>query len=240
VFKEVSAANIEKHRRVGERLRELNHLEGTRYSKRVDVRRQDALAGFPRAFDILMTSPPYGDNLSTVPYGQSAFLPLQWIDLGDTDDEGASAVLKTAYELDRMSLGGQRPRWKDVEQLNGLRKLSPALDRFLRRLAGKPRDRTTRVVGFVRDLAAALPKLLSAVHVNGYLAWTVGNRRVGGAEVPLADILTDLLRHNGAILVGRCTRRIPRKRMAVRNAISRTIRTEHLLIFRRVSLTPVR
>jgi site-specific DNA-methyltransferase (cytosine-N4-specific) len=187
-----------------------------------------------------MTSPPYGDNKSTVPYGQSAYLPLHWIDLGDIDDETSSAVLKTTHEIDRMSLGGQRPRWPDVEKLHVLRKYSPSLDKLLRRLARTPHDRTTRVVGFVRDLAAALPKLLSAVRVNGYLVWTIGNRRVGGSEVPLADILSELLCQRSAILLGRCTRRIPQKRMAIRNSISGTIRTEHLLVFRRVPATLVR
>ena len=239
VFAQVSEANIEKHRRVGDRLRRLDHLKRARYSKRLEIRRQDARIGLPRVFDILMTSPPYGDNSSTVPYGQNAFLPLHWIDLGDIDDELSSAVLNTAYEIDRMSLGGQRPRWKDVEKVRVLRKYSPALDQLLRRLARKPHDRTTRVVGFVRDLATALPKLLSAVRVNGYLVWTIGNRRVGGLEVPLTEILTELLCQRSAILVGRCARRIPQKRMAVRNSISATIRAEHLLVFRKVPATPV-
>jgi len=238
VFEDVSEANIAKHRRIGDRLRELHRLEGTRYSKRMDVRRQDARDGFPRMFDILMTSPPYGDNMSTVPYGQSAFLSQHWIDLGDIDDHGSPTAFRNAYELDRMSLGGQLPRWKDVGQFKALRSRSPVLDRLLRRLAGARHDRARRILGFVRDLAAALPKVLCAVHVNGYLAWTVGNRRVGGVEVPLADILTDLLCQDGAILVGRCTRRIPWKRMAIRNAISVTIRTEHLLVFRRIALLP--
>lgn len=240
VFRQVSDNNIQNHRRVADRLLELKLLRRGRYSKRVEVRRQDARAGYRRTFDILMTSPPYGDNLSTVPYGQSAFLPLHWMDLRDVDDLDASPVLKTAYELDRLSLGGQRPRWKDLATLKGLRKQSPTLDALLARLSRAPRDRTTRVAGFVRDLAAALPKLVAAVRINGYLVWTIGNRRVGGAEVPLADILVELLSRNGAILAGRCTRRIPRKRMAVRNAISRTMRIEHLLVFRRVAAKAVK
>ena len=34
-------------------------------------------------YDLLVTSPPYGDNRTTVPYGQHAFLPLQWVELSD-------------------------------------------------------------------------------------------------------------------------------------------------------------
>lgn len=235
VFKQVSDRNIENHKRVTERLLELKLLRRGRYAKRLEVRRQDARTGYRRTFDILMTSPPYGDNASTVPYGQHAFLPLHWLDLDDIDDRDASPLIQTAYALDRMSLGGQRPRWRDLEALRGLRHQSPSLDAVLLRLSRAPRDRATRVAGFVRDLAAVLPKLLAAVRVNGYMVWTIGNRRVGGVEVPLADILAELLCTSGATLVARCTRRIPRKRMAVRNAISPTMRTEHLMVFRRVS-----
>jgi len=35
--------------------------------------------------DLVVTSPPYGDNQTTVPYGQAAWLPLQWIDIEDID-----------------------------------------------------------------------------------------------------------------------------------------------------------
>lgn len=36
-------------------------------------------------FDLLVSSPPYGDNHTTVTYGQTSYLPLQWIDPKDLD-----------------------------------------------------------------------------------------------------------------------------------------------------------
>ena len=42
--------------------------------------------------DLLVTSPPYGDNTSTVPYGQYSYLPLQWIDLHDIDEDANSRL----------------------------------------------------------------------------------------------------------------------------------------------------
>lgn len=240
VFKHVSEENIGKHRTVGNHLKDLNYLSKGRYFKRLEVHRQDAATGFPRTFDILMTSPPYGDNVSTVPYGQNAYLPLHWIDLEDIDSTDTSSVLDTTHEIDRLSLGGERPRWKDMDKFRDLRQRSPSLNRFLRQIAKEPHDRTARVVGFVRDLGRVLPKLLLAVRVDGYLVWTVGNRRVGGREVPLADILSELLCERSAVLVGWCTRRIPQKRMAIRNSISPTMRDEHLLVFRRVAAKQVK
>ena len=36
-------------------------------------------------FGLLVSSPPYGDNHTTVTYGQTSYLPLQWIDPKDID-----------------------------------------------------------------------------------------------------------------------------------------------------------
>lgn len=240
VFNVVAKSNVEKHRQVAALLREQGCLSDERYSKDVSVRWHDAADGFTRTFDILMTSPPYGDNVSTVPYGQSAYLPLHWIDIEDIDSGAAQAgLVRSTYEIDRVSLGGQRPRWKEIESLHALRERSPSLDGILGRLATEPPDRTTRVLAFIRDLERVLPKLLSAVRVNGYLVWTVGNRRVGGCEIPLSEILQELLSDRSAVLVGRCKRRIPQKRMAFRNSISPTMKDEHLLVFRRLAVKSV-
>ena len=46
--------------------------------------------------DILITSPPYGDNQTTVPYGLFSSLALRWIDQNDLDLEG--------WELDNYSV----------------------------------------------------------------------------------------------------------------------------------------
>lgn len=240
VFKLVAESNVEKHRQVAAFLRENGSLAAERYSREVEVRWQDAADGFTRTFDILMTSPPYGDNVSTVPYGQSAYLPLHWIDIEDIDSGAAQAgLIGSTQEIDRVSLGGRRPRRKEVKSLHALRERSPSLEWILSRLETMPLDRTTRVLAFIRDLEHVLPKLLSAVRVNGYLVWTVGNRRVGGCEVPLAEILRELLCDRSAVLVGRCKRRIPQKRMAFRNSISPTMKDEHLLVFRRLAVKAV-
>ena len=67
---------------------------------------------------------------------------------------------------------------------------------------------------------------------DAYLAWTVGNRRVGGNPVPLDEILTELLEVKGCSPVTVLTRTIPNRRMANRNSISATMNQERILIFR--------
>jgi hypothetical protein len=57
-------------------------------------------------YDLLVTSPPYGDNKTTVPYGQHSFLPLQWIDLSDISNDLDASCISSTHEIDSRSLGG--------------------------------------------------------------------------------------------------------------------------------------
>ena len=83
-------------------------------------------------YDVVVTSPPYGNNATTVPYGQYSYLPLQWIDLADIGDDVNAEFLRTTHEIDRRSLGGSRR--VPPESLEGVLKASPALGRLLKRL----------------------------------------------------------------------------------------------------------
>ena len=189
----------------------------------------------PERHDLLVTSPPYGDNTSTVPYGQYSYLPLQWIDMHDIDanaDENSDAQwLRSTCEIDRRSLGGsKRNAVQDVEQLI---KLSPSLERTLIRLEELPADRAQRVAAFCRDLEGALQAVLNALRRSAYMIWTIGNRCVGGQPVPTDEILGELLAAKGAHLITRIERKIPNKRMATRNPITKTMRREAVLVFRK-------
>lgn len=234
VFESVAIANAEKHREVKEHLAARGLLAGGHYTGRLTTRLQDA-TNLPRDLqcDLLMTSPPYGDNVSTVPYGQNSYLPLNWIDLEDICNGVQDDILVSTHEIDRRSLGGARPRIRDLESLQYLLDESEALGRTIAQLTNLPPDRRARVLGFIRDLRATLPTLARAVRPNGYMLWTVGQRRVGGVEIPLAQILTDELRAHNMVFLAQCMRTLPQKRMALRNSTSPTMRREYLIAFRR-------
>jgi hypothetical protein len=65
------------------------------------------------------------------------------------------------------------------------------------------------------------------------MVWVLGNRRVGGRSVPLDAILGDLLRGRGAKRITEVRRRIPSKRMAVRNSVAATMANEMIVVFRK-------
>ncbi len=182
---------------------------------------------------IALTSPPYGDNTSTVTYGQHAYLPLRWIDLRDIDPAADDKVLASTHALDSMSLGGSRRL--DERDVESLCEAAPSLKATFERLAPLPRDRTNRVAAFFRDFRDALPSVVERIERGGVTAWTVGNRQVGGGQVPLDDALVELLEAHDVSPICRLERTIPagRKRMAVRNGHADTIAGETVLVFRR-------
>jgi hypothetical protein len=182
---------------------------------------------------LLITSPPYGDNTSTVPYGQYSYLPLQWIDLEDIDPNADANCLISTYEIDSRSLGGDRRT--AIEDVEAMLSRSPSLGQILLKLQDHPVDRRRRVAAFCRDLDVALGTIIPSLRPNAYMIWTVGNRCVGGFEVPTDQILVELLSNRGADLVTRIERHIPNKRMATRNNIASTIRGEAILLFRKAS-----
>lgn len=181
--------------------------------------------------DLLISSPPYGDNASTVPYGQYSYLPLQWIDLEDIDEVADASCLRTTHEIDTRSLGGSKRN--AVRDVASLRELSPSLEQTLNRLSTFPADREQRIAAFCRDLNSALHFAVAALRPSSYMIWTVGNRRVGGEPIPTDAILKELLAAKGVCPVTRVERKIPSKRMATRNSIAKTMSGEVALVFRK-------
>ena len=215
-------------------LRDSGHLSKNGYYRgEINIRLDDSSKPSPGVgeHDLIVTSPPYGDNNTTVPYGQYSYLPLQWIDLEDIGEEVKADCLCSAYEIDRRSLGGSRRN--AVEQIGHLLKISPSLKKTLKRLDNLPVDRQSRVAAFVRDLDGSIDAVTGALKPNAYMIWTIGNRRVGGEPVPTDAILKELLGAKGVDQVARVERKIPNKRMATRNSIARTMRSEAILVFRK-------
>jgi hypothetical protein len=181
--------------------------------------------------DILVTSPPYGDNTSTVPYGQYSYLPLQWIDLRDIDPKIDPEYLRTTQEIDRRSLGGSTRVGEEEQAFIGSR--SPTFARYIRSLASQPADRANRVTAFFRDLEATLDPIMRMLCPGGIMVWTLGNRKVGGKRVPFDVILSELLASHGARMLCRLARSISSKRMAFKNSIADTMSRETILVMRK-------
>ncbi len=237
-FETLAKRNLKDMESYRDNLRDAGVLNRGRYQERVVVvlgntmEKATLLDNNRAGYDLIVTSPPYGDNLSTVPYGQHAFLPLHWIDLDDIDSNADASYLQTTQEIDRRSLGGRRGNDLD-DQVKALGKKSTALRETFAKLEDKPKDRIERVAFFYRDVELSLVNILDVLKPNAYMICTVGNRRVGGVEIPTDEILGELLAQHDVVEVTRIQRRIHQKRMPTRNGIAQTMREEKILIFRR-------
>lgn len=210
-------------------------IKAGRYARRISIHLRSASAAStwkkPSRFDLLVTSPPYGDNKTTVPYGQHSFLPLQWIELSDIDDTLDESCLASSHEIDSRSLGGSLA--KALDAIDKLQELSPAFSRCMRRLRWEPEDRRIRVAAFCRDLDKCIEPTLAVLKQHAYMIWTIGNRRVANRFIPMDEILLELLAARGAEMVDRFQRNIPSKRMAPKNSITATMKRETVLLMRK-------
>jgi len=151
--------------------------------------------------DLICTSPPYGDNPTTVTYGQYSILPLFWIDrtdLGEFDEQ----LIANYSSIDSNSLGGNQRVRSSFE--------SSVLNDFLSRIDDKKQD---KVKNFVLDYLNVMTELVRILKVGKYIVLTLGNRRVDNRVVPLSTITMEYLESNGFILEKMITRNIPKKRM---------------------------
>lgn len=198
---------------------------------KVSLYRDDACAlhNIPSAsFDLIITSPPYGDSRTTVAYGEFSRLSLQWIDLFDLSE-------KEIMSVDKSLMGGKKYRNGFEFSLN-----SPTLRASLERIMAVDVERAGDVYSFYLDLDASIRSCASKTKTGGYQFWVVGNRTVKN-ELLLTDrIISELAIQYGMIPVYTIDRSIPNKVMPARNsptnvtgATSSTMTMEHIVILRK-------
>jgi len=180
-------------------------------------------------FGLLVSSPPYGDNHTTVTYGQTSYLPLQWIDPKDIDCP--YDYLKTTQEIDRQSLGGSINRKALLGQRDRLIEKSKSFEDFYFSIPEQDRERYNKTISFIADFDESLDHIVSVMDNDAYYIWTIGNRCVGGREVPNAQVLTDLMQYRGFDLFFSADRQISNKTQPKKNNFSKTMDKEDILIF---------
>lgn len=183
-------------------------------------------------FDLLVTSPPYGDNKTTVTYGQHSFLPLQWIELHDIDKNANQSFLKTTSEIDRRGIGGSNAKMQNCIR-DKMFSVSPTLKSTYIQILGIDTKKCNKVLNFFNDMFLTIDKIYTVMKNNSFQVWTIGNRTVAGIEIRNDKILCEYLKFKGAVLVKRINREILNRRMAKRNSISSLMTCEDILIFRK-------
>lgn len=185
-------------------------------------------------YDLVMTSPPYGDNVTTIPYGQFSYLPLQWIDVQDIDERVDLALIANTHSTDSASLGGKLKGASEKADSLGDRYRSAS--HFLGLLKNQTNGRK-RFASFFYDLDKSIDGIAKATKANGIHAWTIANRRICGLEAPMVPMMIEMLEAHGVHTIGDISRGIHFKKMAARNALAATMTSETILLARKDSAT---
>ena len=179
-------------------------------------------------FDLVVTSPPYGDSRTTVAYGEYSRLSLQWINLTNLTENEIMRVDKTL-------MGGNKYR-------NGFE--FTLQSKMLRETLSKIKDidieRAGDVYSFYEDLDASIKSIAAKTKSGGYQFWVVGNRTVKKELLQTDIIITELAQQYGLIPVYTIDRNIPNKVMPSRNSptnetgkTNTTMTMEHIVILRK-------
>ena len=184
-------------------------------------------------FDLLVSSPPYGDNHTTVTYGQHSYLQLQWIDSSDLDFSIDYDYLRSTQEIDRQSLGGRIDSKELTKKLSEILNNIPSLKEFYDNLPHQESPLYNKTISFIQDFEKSLDVIVRSMKEKAFYVWTIGNRNVNKREIPNDKILIDLMRNKGVDLIFNVEREILNKKQSKRNRSSKTMEKERILIFQR-------
>ena len=218
-----------------QKLQTKNLLNNSRYTKYLQIHWGNSLnkINTVRKFDLLVSSPPYGDNHTTVTYGQHCYLQLQWIDPLDLTPNIDYDYLRTTQEIDRQSLGGKLDSLWIKEKLHGMLERVPSLQVFYNTIPATEQMKYYKTINFIIDFEKSLDVIVHSMKKNAFYVWTIGNRYVNKREVPNDKVLIDLMRNKGIELIFNAERDILNKKQPKRNRSSQTMEKEHILIFQR-------
>ncbi len=176
-------------------------------------------------FNIICTSPPYGDNPTTVTYGQSSILFLKWID--NVDLSCSQELLKKYTTIDKISIGGEKRNIINTKNIK-------SLNEFLNKISLK---KQSKVINFFEDYYVVLKSMRQCLSKNGYLIMTVGNRSVDAVRQPLDNITIEILEGLGLKMVSKFNRNILYKNSPLKLSLLKdkktikTIQKETIIIF---------
>ena len=197
----------------------------------ITIYREDAcsLPSVPHEeYDLIITSPPYGDSRTTVAYGEYSRLSMQWIDVFDLTEKEIMGVDKTL-------MGGKKYR-------NGFEYTvkSQTLRNILEQIKDVDLERAGDVFSFYSDLEKSISAIAGKTKKDGYHFWVVGNRTVKGITIPTDKIIEEIAENYDMKYVYTIERNIINKVMpsfnSPTNEVGKTVSTmtgEHIVVLRK-------
>lgn len=243
LFKTALQYNIVNYNKFYSELKTRGHLkrDDITYKGKVKIVLGDSIAFLnhsKKKYDLVFTSPPYGDNRTTVSYGQYSIMPLRWINCEDIDDSIDDSLLATLYEIDNLSLGGKSSNKAMTPARKCVVNKSKTLKAQLDEINNIASPQSNKVVAFYSDYDRFLSALSRKMKTNAISVWTLGNRKVAKQEIFMDRIMIELCENYRMQLLTGFSRKILNKRMPKLNGyqgeekgLQNTMTREHILIF---------
>jgi DNA modification methylase len=157
----------------------------------------DDLPQIENTYDVILTSPPYGDSKTTVAYGQFSMFINEWLGF------------KEARQLDNLMMGGKRLEdWQ----------VSESLQASISHLFNDSVKRAQEVMAFYHDLAQSITKLSTMLKSGGKAIFVVGNRTVKGIQLPTDQFIAEQFSQAGYRHLFTYERNLSNKVMPSRNS----------------------
>jgi tRNA G10 N-methylase Trm11 len=128
------------------------------------------------SFDLVLTSPPYGDSRTTVAYGQFSTLANEWIGID------------YARKVDKMLMGGSQTKSLYNQGL---------ITDYIQAIAVNNEKRALEVSAFYVDLEKSIDQVAKSVKKGGKIIYIVGNRTVKNIQLPTDQFIAEKFEQNG-------------------------------------------
>ena len=170
----------------------------------------------PNNFDVVLTSPPYGDSRTTVAYGQFSFFANLWAGFDD------------ASKIDNKLMGGRK-----VEKIFN----EGIISRDIKKINVCDSRRALEVSSFYEDLGFSIDQVANTIKVGGFSIYVVGNRTVKSIQLKTDQFVAEKFEKNGFKHLFTYKRAIHNKTMPTKNsptnkpgAVASTMQHEFIIV----------
>lgn len=127
-------------------------------------------------YDVVLTSPPYGDSRTTVAYGQFSMFSNEWMGI------------KNARQIDFMLMGGNKVPTKYDKGI---------ISDYINKIEKVSTKRALEVSSFYFDLEESIRDVGNSIKKGGISIYIVGNRRVKNIQLPTDQFIAERFEENG-------------------------------------------
>jgi site-specific DNA-methyltransferase (cytosine-N4-specific) len=209
-------ATFEKQITTGiDRVKEFTEICPTNVKARILLADSRSLPLEDSSVNLVVTSPPYGEESHTMSYSRFAKLSLMW--MGMTSNSINLFVTHT--------LGGKVMHPRPYSEL---------LDKTVKQVSRKNKTRAHEMFSFFWDYAKCISQLHRVLTKNGFCCIVIGDRSAAGLSIANGELTKEIAKLAGFEHVTTYTRHIPKKVLPRRDYKVELINKENIIVLQKI------